>query len=159
MPPKSHPRQLGSDHNFPVIGLVVWNPSNARNSSQRLATSRQWRDPSVSLPQNGILWSMAPRSWSFDELPLISSTLSHSSFSHALCRYSLPVSLVDARMASKPPHGSQRGSVMLEIYSRNSTQEYVRDYYIYSDLLICKHHCVQEITAVYIYSFTVILLN
>ena len=102
---------------------------------------------------------MAPRSWSFDELPLISSTLSHSSFSHALCRYSLPVSLVDARMASKPPHGSQRGSVMLEIYSRNSTQEYVRDYYIYSDLLICKHYCVQEITAVYIYSFTVILLN
>lgn len=51
-------------------------PQALGNSSRRPATSiPPSRYPLF--PENEILWSLAPRTWSLDELPLISSTLSH----------------------------------------------------------------------------------
>lgn len=55
-------------------------PQALGNSSRRPATSiPPSRYPLF--PENEILWSLAPRTWSLDELPLISSTLSHLTLS------------------------------------------------------------------------------
>lgn len=60
-------------------------PQALGNSSRRPATSiPPSRYPLF--PENEILWSLAPRTWSLDELPLISSTLSHLPLSLSLLK-------------------------------------------------------------------------